>query len=75
MYIMLKSKLLLITGLFFVAGMASLQAATKLHDIKFSIAGLKNTICFLGYHYGDKDYILDTAKVDEKGNFEFSGEK
>lgn len=28
----------------------------------------------MGCHYGDKDYIQDTAKVDAKGNFEFAGE-
>lgn len=52
-----------------------LQAAPKKHDIKFTIKGLKNTTCFLGGHYGDHDYIYDTAKVDDKGNFEFSGDK
>lgn len=29
----------------------------------------------MGGHYGDHDYIYDTAKVDAKGNFEFSGSK
>ena len=28
----------------------------------------------MGCHYGDKDYIQDTAKVNAKGDFEFSGD-
>jgi protein-disulfide isomerase len=37
------------------------------------IKGLKDTICFLAYHMGDKQYIADTAKVDSKGNMVFTG--
>src|ERR1700722_4304488 len=73
--IMVKTKSILLSGLFFVSGILSLHAAPKAHDLKFNLSGLKNTICFLGCNYGDKAYIQDTAKVDEKGNFEFAGDK
>ncbi len=43
--------------------------------IKATIHGLKDTICFLGNYYGDKQYIKDTAKVDSKGNCEFKGDE
>jgi thiol-disulfide isomerase/thioredoxin len=70
-----KTKNTFLSGLFIIATALSVQAATKGHDLKFNLSGLKNTICFLGCHYGDKDYIQDTAKVDAKGNFEFAGDK
>ena len=71
----MKTKNTFLSGLFTIATALTLQAAPKGHDLKFNLSGLKNTICFLGCHYGDKDYIQDTAKVDAKGNFEFAGEK
>jgi hypothetical protein len=70
-----KTKAILLSGVFFLAAALSLQAAPKAHELKFNLSGLKNTIIFLGCHYGDKDYIQDTAKIDDKGNFEFSGDK
>jgi len=70
-----KIKVLFLSLLFFVAVTISLQAAPKKHVVKFTIKGLKSTVCYLGGHYGDHDYIYDTAKVDDKGNFQFSGDK
>lgn len=35
--------------------------------IKLKIKGLKDTICLLANHYGDKQYIQDTLKVDSQG--------
>jgi len=70
-----KTKTTFLSSLFIIATALSVYAAPKGHDLKFNLTGLKNTICFLGCHYGDKDYIQDTAKVDVKGNFEFAGEK
>ena len=45
------------------------------HTIKVRIHGLKDTVCYFGYHFGDKQYISDTARVDSKGNMVFTGEK
>jgi len=70
-----KTKSILLSGLFFVSAIFSSQAANKVHDLKFNLGGVKNTIVFLGCTFGDKDYIQDTAKVDDKGNCEFSGDK
>lgn len=72
---MRRTKSILFSALFLVAGVVSSYAAPKAHEIKFTLPQVKNTICFLGCHYGDKDYIQDTAKVDDKGNFVFSGDK
>ena len=79
-YIRVKIRCNLFIGLSFLLGAFTAQAGgtktgPKKHQIKFTVIGLHDTKCFLGCHYGDKDYVQDTAIVDSKGNFEFSGEK
>jgi peroxiredoxin len=69
MNIMLKRILLLF---FFIP--ALLFAGKPKYDIKIKFANLKDTICFLGNYYGDKQYIKDTAQIDSKGSCEFTGE-
>lgn len=41
--------------------------------IKGKIKGLHDTVCYFGNHYGDKNYVKDTVKVDKDGNFVFKG--
>ena len=43
------------------------------YSIKIKVKGIKDTTCYLAYHFGDKQYLKDTAKVDSKGNFTFDG--
>jgi thiol-disulfide isomerase/thioredoxin len=43
------------------------------YAIKIKVNGLRDTVCYLANYYGDKQYLRDTAKVDEKGNFTFEG--
>jgi peroxiredoxin len=45
----------------------------KAYSIKVKLNGLKDTSCLLAYHFGDKQYLKDTAKVDSKGNMVFDG--
>lgn len=70
-----KTKLFTLCFFIFIIISISAYASAPKHKISFNIKGLQNTLCFMGCHYGDKDYIQDTAKVDDKGNFEFSGDK
>src|SRR5580700_5876335 len=37
------------------------------HRYNFSLKGLHDTKCYLGYYYGDKSYVLDSSEVDPKG--------
>lgn len=46
--------------------------AAKGYEIKVSIDGFTEKEAYLGYHYGDKQYISDTTTVTN-GKFEFSG--
>ena len=47
----------------------------KGYEIKVRVDGIKDTTAFLGYHYGDKQYVTDTVRVDGKGNFVFKGDE
>jgi thiol-disulfide isomerase/thioredoxin len=42
-------------------------------NITIRINGFKNETCFLGYYFGDKQYIRDSARCDENGKFVFKG--
>ncbi len=43
------------------------------YEIKVRIRGLSDTICYLGNHFGDKQYVRDTVKVDKDGWALFKG--
>jgi len=48
-------------------------AGISQHNISITVNGLQHRNIFLAYHYGDKTYITDTAKLDEKGRGVFTG--
>ncbi|HEY4800413.1 MAG TPA: redoxin domain-containing protein, partial [Bacteroidia bacterium] len=50
-------------------------AAQEGYVIKGKIKGIHDTVCYLGNHYGNKQYVKDTTKVDKDGNFIFKGKK
>jgi thiol-disulfide isomerase/thioredoxin len=45
------------------------------YHIGVTIGGLKNDSLLLGYHYGDKQFILDTIVLDQKGSGIFEGKR
>lgn len=45
------------------------------YSIKGKIKGWHDTVCYFGNHYGNKQYVKDTAKIDKDGNFVFKGDK
>jgi len=51
------------------------QKPTTKYSIKVRLNGLKDTVCYLAYHFGDKQYLKDTAVVDSKGNMVFEGKE
>ncbi|MBC7390803.1 MAG: redoxin domain-containing protein [Opitutaceae bacterium] len=67
----LSSLLLLILS--FQVQAAEKPTSAKAYSIKVKLTGLKDTVCYLAYHFGDKQYLKDTAKVDSKGNMVFDG--
>jgi len=58
----------------FIALFVSLCGQSQLqYEIDISIPELRDSTLFLAYHYGDKQYIKDTLKLDSKGNGAFTG--
>src|SRR5580692_1439048 len=53
---------------------SAFSTAPVKHKFSFNLKGLSNTKCYMGFYYGDKSYVLDSANVDDKGNFHFEGD-
>jgi peroxiredoxin len=53
---------------------STLLKASDSYEIKIKINGYKDTVCYLAYHYGDKQYMRDTVDII-KGVATFKGEK
>lgn len=45
------------------------------YQITVKIDKFKDDVCYLGYPYGDKKYLADTAKINNDGEFVFEGIK
>jgi thiol-disulfide isomerase/thioredoxin len=48
---------------------------TKGYKISVAIRGLQDSSIYLGYHFGDKQYISDTIKLDKSGKGVFKGKE
>jgi thiol-disulfide isomerase/thioredoxin len=62
--------------LFILLLLLSLPGAGQLknnHEISMTISGLRDSSIYLAYHFGDKQYIKDTIKLDSRGHGIFSG--
>lgn len=51
---------------------AAVHAQTSGYEYKVKINGIKDTTLMLGHHYGSKQYVIDTVRVDSKGEAIFS---
>src|SRR5690606_29150166 len=73
----MKNKILLlfIITSFLQAYTAIAQNKPKGYNITVKIEGLKDTVCYMAYHYGDKQYLKDTAQVNSKGVMVFKGDE
>lgn len=45
----------------------------KAYEIKVKVDKFKGDVLYLGYPYGDKKYLADTAEINDKGEFVFDG--
>lgn len=43
------------------------------YEISVTISGLRDSTIFLAYHFGDKQYLKDTVRLDDRGYGVFSG--
>lgn len=67
----MKKLILLISTLFFVIA----AYANGGHTIKVQIKNFTGKEVYLGYPYGDKEYLRDTAALDAQGYYVFAGEE
>lgn len=44
-------------------------------EIKLKLTSFEEESVYLGYYYGDKQYLVDTATIDKKGEFVFKKEE
>lgn len=44
----------------------------KKYEIALTVSGLRDSTVFLAYHFGDKQYIKDTVRLDSRGHAVFS---
>jgi thiol-disulfide isomerase/thioredoxin len=63
-----------IFSLLFLLSSSAVFAAQPAYSIKIRVKGIKDTVVYLAYHYGNKQYLKDTARVDSKGLFIFDGD-
>lgn len=65
----------ILTAVFFIAVSTWAVAQKPGHQIIVHIPGMKDSSCFLGRYYGDKQYIIDTVKSDAQGIVVFQGKE
>jgi peroxiredoxin len=77
----LKLRTISLSLLLFIGIAFQANAGGPKYRLSFTIKGLQNNICFLGFYYGDKTYISlnkqgkeDSVIVDANGNFTFAGD-
>ena len=65
-------KITFILLLFIIPASLSGQLKTG-YEIDVRAKGLQDSSLYLAYHFGDKQYIKDTIRLDKSGNGKFSG--
>ena len=53
----------------------SCAIAEKGHHIEVKVTGLQDTTSMLAYHFGNRQYIQDTVRIDHEGRFRFQGDE
>lgn len=66
----MKNLFLLITTVISIHAAAQTKPG---YAIDFKVNGLKDTTAYLGYYLAEQAYIRDTAQVNSKGEFSFTG--
>ena len=51
------------------------NAKSQNYEIKVKINGVKDSVIYLGHHYGDRKLVIDTTHIDGKGNAVFKGNR
>lgn len=54
---------------------SALVAQDNAYSIEVKVDKFQGKVCYLGYPYGDKQYLADTAEINSDGTFVFEGTK
>jgi thiol-disulfide isomerase/thioredoxin len=57
----------------FLVSVPSIGQLKYNHEISVNINGLRDSSVYLAYHFGDKQYLKDTVKLDSRGHGVFAG--
>ncbi len=71
---MVKKLIKILIPVFFLIN-STTACATDGYHIEVRVEGISDTVCYLAYHKGDRQYLLDTVDVDSEGRFVFKGEE
>ena len=66
-------KRFLLTVVFFGVTILAVSAGNQedSYDIKIKISNIKDSVIYLGYHFGDQKYVKDTAEIiNNTGHFQ-----
>ncbi len=64
-----------ISGTFLSLVLFACTYAETGYRIQVKVDGLQDTVSYLAYHFGDRQFLKDTVRVDAFGNFVFEGEE
>ncbi|MDY0389003.1 MAG: DUF5106 domain-containing protein [Methanolobus sp.] len=53
----------------------SLSVYSQNYEIEVKIHGVSDTVIYLGHHFGDQKFIIDTTTINDKGYAIFNGDK
>ena len=77
-----KLNIMTLKKLFFSAFISLIIFSCALADkgmdgyrIDIRVQGIQDTVAFMAYHFGNRQYVLDTVRVDHQGRFYFEGEE
>ena len=56
-------------------GVRNFSRAAEGYDITIQINNIKDTVVYLGYHFGDQKFVKDTSKVEPGDIIHFTGDE
>lgn len=71
----MKKQFLALVFLSMLISASAVAQKGKGYNFTVKIQGLHDTLAYLAYHYGDKQYLKDTAEVNAKGVMVFKGDE
>ena len=68
-------RLVWVLGAIFFGILSQAPAQDTVYRIEVKVDKFQGKVCYLGYPYGPKKYLADTALINDNGSFVFEGTK